>query len=100
MSFGVVFGPEADYDISAAVIWYHGRSPGLEDRFLSELDNALDYLQQRPHSFPLIAEDLRQISLAVFPYVIVYAFDGKRVEVIRVFSPRQDEAKKIPARFQ
>ena len=87
----IVFGPEADEDVTAAVIWYHGRSPGLEDRFLHEVDVALSYLKERPHAFPHISEDLRQISVARFPYVIVYAHIGNVVEVVRVFQSEQDE---------
>ena len=67
----VIFGPEADEDIGAATIRYHKRGPGLEDRFLQELDGALRKVRERPRSFPLIADDIRQVSMARFPYVIV-----------------------------
>lgn len=100
MSVRIVFGPEADEDVTAAVIWYHEQSPGLEDRFLRELDTALSYVRDRPHAFARIAEDLHQIPLAVFPYVVVYAYAGNTVEVVRVFHAKRDDRRKVPRRWK
>jgi plasmid stabilization system protein ParE len=98
MNMLVVFGPEADEDVEAAMFWYHERSPGLENRFMRELETALRYVRERPRSFPLIAEDIRQISMARFPYVIVYSVHRAHVEVIRVFHTKQDGVNKLPIR--
>lgn len=98
MSVRIVFGPEADEDVTAAVIWYHEQRPGLEDRFLHELDVALSYARDRPHAFPRIEEDLHQIPLAMFPYVVVYAHAGNTVEVVRVYHAKRDDRRKVPKR--
>lgn len=100
MSVRIIFGPEADEDVTAAVIWYHEQRPGLEDRFLHELEVALSYVRERPNAFPRIAEDLHQILLAVFPYVLIYAIEGNTIEVVRVYHGKRDDRRKVPKRWK
>ncbi|MBS1583580.1 MAG: type II toxin-antitoxin system RelE/ParE family toxin [Bacteroidetes bacterium] len=95
MSRYVLFSSEADEDITASVEYYHGRSPGLEERFLAEVQGTLLFIRRHPGGFPRIRGQLRQAPLERFPYVIIYSVRQEMIEVVRVFNTKQHPAKKV-----
>lgn len=51
----LVVGPIAEREIEATARWYEAREPGLGEGFIVELLRALDDIEERPESFPVLA---------------------------------------------
>ena len=77
-------------DLSDALAHYNALSPSLSDAFLTQLEQALTLLRERPeigsrrfaHLFRDI--DLRTWSLDRFPFRIFYMVDDDTLHVLRV----------------
>lgn len=87
MTRRLVFLPEAEDELSAAVEWYESKRTGLGIELMAEVDEALTEIGERPEAWPLWRDDrtYRKRVLARFPYVIFYELIGAdRVEVVSV----------------
>ena len=64
--------------MAEAAEWYDDQRLGLGDRFIDEVEEAIDLLLEFPAAGPELdprpdQDALRQFSLRSFPYVLVYA---------------------------
>ena len=64
-------------EIAEAAAWYAERQPGLEQRFLDEIERVFPEIRVRPRAFPPLENappdlDLRRAILRRFPYVLVF----------------------------
>lgn len=91
----LILRPQARQDIAEGDKWYEGRSQGLGDRFLLEVQRCLGYIVAAPNGFQRIHGAFRQAPLGGFPYVVVYRADGPTVVVMRVFHTSQHPKKKL-----
>jgi plasmid stabilization system protein ParE len=81
--------PEAVDELSDAAKWYADRAPGVEQRFLNEVERLLHKLTRRPRSFPLLPEmpedvEVRRAKTARFPYVLVFIELDEEIRVLAV----------------
>ena len=83
--YKVVFKKTAQIHIEKALSWYCLQQPGLENRFLDEIDEAVDVLALNPF-FALRYADVRSILLKSFPYLLFYRINDpkKTIKVIAV----------------
>jgi plasmid stabilization system protein ParE len=88
----VQFTPEADRELAEAVTYYRSISSALSDRFLSELDQAIDRICAHPVRYPPISDVARKISVENFPYIIVFGFVTDGVVVYACFHTSRDPA--------
>jgi hypothetical protein len=70
MARQLVVQPQADCDITAAAVWYEDQRSGLGARFLNELSQVLQRIQQNPLEFPRLDDDSscpsQALSLGVY----------------------------------
>ena len=67
----------ASAELKEAIGFYEGQSPGLGDRFLAEVESAVELLHQFPKIGPCVAGPLRRVLVSGFPYDLVYRPTGR-----------------------
>jgi toxin ParE1/3/4 len=80
----VIVRPEASHDAMSAARWYENRLGGLGIRFLNELDEAINAIDQHPLRYPVYHRDIRKLRLERFPYAAFYAARDGRIVVLGV----------------
>lgn len=68
----VILSPEANDDLEDAFAWYGTQSPGLDNRFLEEVNSALEQIAGHPYCFPERFTGVRAALLGKFQYLIFY----------------------------
>ena len=63
----VIFTPAARAELVEAQDWYESRRPGLGVRFREEVEATVLRLQENPHQFPIVFEDVHRARLRKFP---------------------------------
>ena len=76
--------PDAVEEVDAIAAFYQEKQPGLEQRFLEVLEDALRRIERRPHMYQVIEQDIRRCRLPRFPYGIIFRVRSKHVEIIAV----------------
>jgi plasmid stabilization system protein ParE len=90
VSWTLIIRPKAEADLIRAKSWYDEQRPGLGAHFLSEVESALEAIQENPFRQPLYHREFRRAITRRFPYKIFYVVRGDRVIVIRVIHAKQD----------
>jgi plasmid stabilization system protein ParE len=67
----VIFTPAARAELVEAQDWYESRRPGLGVRFREEVEATVLRLQENPHQFPIVFEDVHRARLRKFPYGLI-----------------------------
>lgn len=83
----MLFRPEAEADLAAAVSFYEEKRPGLGRELISAIERALAAIEEAPGAQPLFhhGHAYRRYKLARFPIVIVFSEDeSQAVTVIAV----------------
>ncbi|MEO8820706.1 MAG: type II toxin-antitoxin system RelE/ParE family toxin [Ginsengibacter sp.] len=72
--------------------YYEEQSPGLGERFLESLNNAYLRLSQTPqyYSFIRADENIRDVKISTFSFVIIFEIVGNSVLVLRVFNTNRN----------
>jgi plasmid stabilization system protein ParE len=78
----IVFHPKAVAEVTEAVTFYEGRSPGLGQSLLEEVERALEQVAAAPEAYPLIEKRTRRMPLWRFPYSLIYAVYPDRVRIV------------------
>jgi plasmid stabilization system protein ParE len=66
------FHPEALEEAFAAARWYRERSPRAAQRFVAELNHAIDTIVEAPRRWPISLRGTRKLKLPHFPYLVIY----------------------------
>ncbi len=74
----------AAIELDEAVAWYAAQSPGLEQRFLDEVDVAGKLIAEHPHAWHPLGEGIRRFRLSRFPYGLVYAVESDEVIILAI----------------
>lgn len=82
--------PEARAEIEEAYGWYQARRLGLGDEFLAAVRKALASVEEAPHRYPMIREDVRRALVQRFPYSILYVAEPDATVVLACFQGRRD----------
>jgi toxin ParE1/3/4 len=64
--------PEAAAEATAAYEWYAEHSASAADRFLAELDLAVEKIAATPMRWPIYLNRTRRYLLQRFPYIVVF----------------------------
>ncbi len=88
MSYTLEFTKQYHRDLAAVEAYYEKEQPGLGDRFLDDVDEALDKLETHPAAFARVryAPARRRIILGKFPYILYFRVIGRKVRVNRCYS--------------
>src|ERR1700755_1336044 len=96
MSYILIIKEEARLDILDTYLYYEDQQSDLGEKFLSELQKRFDDLTQHPEYYSFIVEDqvLRDISLNIFPYVLIYRIIENEVRIHAVLHTSRNADKK------
>jgi toxin ParE1/3/4 len=91
----LTYYPEAETELLEAARFYEQRTEGLGDRFLHELDAAIQSIQIAPDRWRAVDGDVRRYVMRQFPYGIYYRVqdDELRILVIKHHSRHPDFGK-------
>ena len=77
----------ARQELRDSTAWYRERNPKVADRFVREVQRALELIERFPAlgtRTPLITGKARQLPIAGFPYHIVFEEMPDRIEVLAI----------------
>jgi len=91
MSYKLIIKEEAIADMQEAYDYYEEQQAGLGERFLAALQQRFVSLSEHPQYYGFIDSKqlLRDVSVAVFPYVIVYGIIEDEVRVYAIHPTRK-----------
>lgn len=78
----LLIAPEARWEFEAAERYYDRQMQGLSAQLREEVREALRRLQDWPLAFPVERGDIRRVTLARFPYKLLYAIEPDCIYVI------------------
>jgi plasmid stabilization system protein ParE len=76
--------PEALLEADAGVAWYLERSRGAAERFVAEVDRAVETILEAPERWPFHVHGTRRYLLYKFPYAVIYQAAGNLVRVFAI----------------
>jgi toxin ParE1/3/4 len=68
---------EAKLEADVAAAFYKAKRPGLEQRFLDSLEDALLGIRRHPKAYRRIEAELRKCRLPHFPYGVIYRIQSQ-----------------------
>jgi len=83
--FSVVISSRAQKKIARSWEWYEVRQQGLGDRFVNEVLNKINLIEQFPERYPTRYKFYKETPVAVFPFLIIYRLN-KRKKIVRIVS--------------
>lgn len=86
----VIFTPAARSELIDAEDWYEVRLLGLGIRFREEVQATILRLQENPHQFPTVLQDVHRARLHKFPYGLFFRVEVDTLVVIACFHGSRD----------
>lgn len=80
----LLYHPDAEVELIEAAQVYEEKVPGLGARFLDEFDTAILQIQEAPHRWRVVEDDLRRFIMNRFPYSIYYRIEGEDLRILVV----------------
>lgn len=71
-------------DLEEATIFYFGEDPNIELRFSDCIDNAIEQVTKRPHTWPILNAEIRRYVVNIFPYSLLYSIEHDHVLIVAV----------------
>jgi plasmid stabilization system protein ParE len=95
-SFEVKFLKKAKTEMLQSFDWYEEQSIGLGDRFLNELFTGVESIKKHPESFPEKIADYRELTLQVFPFILIYKISKSKnkIAIVSVFHAKRNPKRK------
>jgi toxin ParE1/3/4 len=78
------FHPEALGEYVAAAHEYEERQPGLGNRFIENVEGAIESICQAPERWAVLEQGVRRRLTRVFPYAILYTVEEGYVLIVAV----------------
>jgi plasmid stabilization system protein ParE len=89
MSVVVEFHPDAADEAVEMHQWYADRSEKAAERFLGELDRAIEKIGEFPDRYPKHSHGTRVYLLRRFPYLVIYKEYADLVKIVAVAHGRR-----------
>lgn len=93
MDYSIKIYPSAQTDLNNAINYYKNKQFGLEKRFLSDFEKALNRIQANPYIFRL-ENKYRNALLDIFPYLVIFEINDQEIIILAVFNTHQNPTKK------
>jgi plasmid stabilization system protein ParE len=87
----LVIHPAARDEYVSAAEWYAERSLATAERFVTEVQAAIEAIRKRPDSFALVDDQHRMYLVNKFPYYIAYRYRSGLVEVVAIRHAARDQ---------
>ena len=82
--------PDAQLEADEAAKFYWERQPGLEQRFLDILEDALHRILRRPQMYLQVGGDIHKCKLPRFPYGVTYRTKPDTIEILAIMHLRRE----------
>jgi toxin ParE1/3/4 len=80
---------EARAEAEAAAAFYKEVHPGLAQRFVDELEEALHRIQRHPRAYRHVEAGSRKCRVEHFPYGVIYRERAGAIEIIAIMHLRR-----------
>lgn len=94
MNYSLEVSDAAKDEIEIAFFWYETEQGGLGPRFLKNLEEAINLIINYPKSYPIKIRNCHECYIGVFPFVISYQIEGKKILIHSVFHTSRNPKKK------
>jgi len=84
------FHPEALNEFEAATRYFAERQPGLELRFMSNVEAAIQRVCEAPRRWRILEGEVRCCLVHVFPYAVLYVVEPRDVLIVAVMHCRRE----------
>jgi len=81
MDYILMFHPEAVEEYQEAFVWYEQQESGLGLHFEKMVEDRLQKIVEHPEHYGMVKKPFREVSIDVFPFVIVYKFNKKHKSI-------------------
>lgn len=78
------FHPEAKRELFDAVAYYDDIDLALGNRFIQEIEQTLDQIEQFPQAWASLSANSRRCRLTSFPYGVVYQIVPQGIMILAV----------------
>jgi len=95
MKYRLEIKEEARTDIVEAADWYASKVPGLNIRFIEQLEAVIKIILTNPKTYKRVYKSFRQAALKKFPYVVIYGYEIETIIIYSVFHAKQHPKKKV-----
>ncbi len=86
----IILHPDAEQDLIDAASFYEREgSPIVAARFKSEFKRITNLISDYPEIGSLRGKELRGVTMAVFPYTIIYRHDTTQIKILVVKHDRR-----------
>jgi plasmid stabilization system protein ParE len=94
--FSSIFSSRAQKEIAVSWEWYEERLQGPGDRFLNEILERIELMENNPDRFPTRHKSYKEAILPTFPFLIIYRISTKKrsVRIISVFHTSRNPKRK------
>jgi plasmid stabilization system protein ParE len=80
---------EARAEADAATAFYDEKQPGLAQRFIDHLEDALRRIQRHPQAYRQVEGDIRRCRVLHFPYGVIYRVRSDFIEIVAIMHIRR-----------
>ena len=92
-TYNLIIKEEARNEIIDTYQWYESKQINLGEHFINVLDNYFIRMKTTPSNFPKKLDDMRQVTIKEFPYIVIFEVENKNVIVYAVFNTNQNPDK-------
>ena len=85
----VIFHPDAKEELENGIFYYDSQVFGLGYNFLEEVERSIKKIHKFPKCGKVFRNNIRQIVLQRFPYMILYIFKENQIYVVAVAHQKQ-----------
>ena len=78
------FDPDAQTEYFEAIQYYEQQAEGLGSRFIADVEDTIGRMLAFPEAWGRFTPNTRRAVLEVFPYGIIYYFDGTEIYILAV----------------
>lgn len=90
MSYKIIVKPLAEQDITEAVEWFYSNATHLTERFLEEINKAIEILKDNPAHYQKRYNDIRVYFIENFSFGVYYTIESNIVFVHAILHTRRD----------
>jgi len=92
-TYNLIIKEEAKNEIIETYQWYESKQIDLGERFINVLDDYFFRIKITPQTFPKKLNDMRQVTIKEFPYIVIFEVEKEDVNVYAVFNTNQNPDK-------
>ena len=92
-TYKLIIKVDAKSEIIDAYNWYESKQDELGERFINTLDDYFLRIKTNPENFPKILDNMQQVTIKEFPYIIIFEIEKNDAIVFAVFNTNQNPEK-------